>query len=204
MVQIYDNKQYCTIFVIHLNNKVIPMKKLFFFLFFILCSMLFSQTTSSIHQFKVNDIAGAEFDFSTLKGKKVMVVNVASECGFTPQYKDLQALYEKYKDKNFIIIAFPCNDFGGQEPGTSGEIKSFCEKNYGVTFPVMEKVSIKGEKPAPVYQWLTAKEKNGVEDSNVKWNFNKYLIDENGRYVKHFGSMKKPMDDEIITWIEGK
>lgn len=180
------------------------MKKLFFFLFFILCSMLFSQTTSSIHQFKVNDIAGAEFDFSTLKGKKVMVVNVASECGFTPQYKDLQALYEKYKDKNFIIIAFPCNDFGGQEPGTSGEIKSFCEKNYGVTFPVMEKVSIKGEKPAPVYQWLTAKEKNGVEDSNVKWNFNKYLIDENGRYVKHFGSMKKPMDDEIITWIEGK
>lgn len=155
----------------------------------------------SIHQFKVKTLEGKDFDLASLKGKKVMIVNTASECGFTPQYKDLEALYQKYKDKNFVIIGFPCNDFGGQEPGGSSEIRDFCTKNFGVTFPLMEKITIAG---SPVYQWLTQKSQNGVEDSNVKWNFNKYLIDENGKYVKHLPSKTTPMDEEITNWIEGK
>ena len=157
--------------------------------------------TKSIYQFKVKTLEGQEFDFASLKGKKIMVVNTASECGFTPQYKELQAVYEKYKDKNFVIIGFPCNDFGGQEPGNATEIRGFCTKNYGVTFPIMEKVSVT---TAPIYLWLKDKDKNGVESSKVSWNFNKYLIDENGHLVKHLGSMTKPDSEEITKWIEGK
>lgn len=156
--------------------------------------------TKSIYQFKVKTLEGQDFNFATLKGKKIMVVNTASECGFTPQYKELQAVYEKYKDKNFVIIGFPCNDFGGQEPGNAGEIRSFCTKNYGVTFPIMEKISVT---TAPIYLWLKDKDKNGVESSKVSWNFNKYLIDENGHLVKHLGSTTKPNDEEITKWIEG-
>lgn len=162
----------------------------------------FMQTdTKSIYQFKVKTLEGQDFDFSSLKGKKIMVVNTASECGFTPQYKGLEELYQKYKDKNFVIIGFPCNDFGGQEPGGASEIRSFCTKNYGVTFPLMEKVSVV---TAPIYLWLKDKDKNGVESSKVSWNFNKYLIDENGHLVKHLGSMTKPDNEEITKWIEGK
>ncbi len=162
----------------------------------------FIQTdTKSIHQFKVKTLEGQDFDFATLKGKKVMIVNTASECGFTPQYKGLEELYQKYKDKNFLIIGFPCNDFGGQEPGNATEIRGFCTKNYGVTFPLMEKVSVT---TAPIYLWLKDKDKNGVESSKVSWNFNKYLIDENGHLVKHLGSMTKPDSEEITKWIEGK
>lgn len=157
--------------------------------------------TKSIHQFKVKTLEGQDFDFATLKGKKIMVVNTASECGFTPQYKGLEELYQKYKDKNFVIIGFPCNDFGGQEPGNATEIRGFCTKNYGVTFPLMEKVSVV---TAPIYLWLKDKDKNGVESSKVSWNFNKYLIDENGHLVKHLGSMTKPDSEEITKWIEGK
>jgi glutathione peroxidase len=157
--------------------------------------------TKSIHQFKVKTLEGQDFDFASLKGKKVMVVNTASECGFTPQYKGLEELYQKYKDKNFVIIGFPCNDFGGQEPGNATEIRGFCTKNYGVTFPLMEKVSVV---TAPIYLWLKDKDMNGVESSKVSWNFNKYLIDENGHLVKHLGSMTKPDSDEITKWIEGK
>ena len=163
-----------------------------------------SKITSSmpnIYNFKVKDIDGKEFDFSTLKGKKIMIVNVASECGYTPQYKVLEELYKEYKNKNFVIIGFPCNDFGGQEPGTENEIKSFCEKNYGVTFPLMSKVSIKGDNPDPIYQWLTKKEKNGVADGEVKWNFFKFLINEKGEYVKMFTSKDEPVSEEIINWI---
>ena len=157
--------------------------------------------TKTLHDFQCKSIDGASFDFSSLKGKKIMLVNTASECGYTPQYKDLQALYEQYKDKNFIIIGFPCNDFGGQEPGTLTEIKSFCSKNYGVTFPMMEKISVKGEKCSEIYKWLTSKAENGVEDSKVNWNFNKYLINEKGEYVKHLGSSVNPLDKEVTQWI---
>ena len=157
--------------------------------------------TKTLHDFQCKSIDGTSFDFSSLKGKKIMLVNTASECGYTPQYKDLQALYEQYKDKNFIIIGFPCNDFGGQEPGTLTEIKSFCSKNYGVTFPMMEKISVKGEKCSEIYKWLTSKAENGVEDSKVNWNFNKYLINEKGEYVKHLGSSVNPLDKEVTQWI---
>ena len=161
-------------------------------------------TGGSIYDFKVPGLDGTDIDFSQYKGKKIMIVNTASECGYTPQYADLQALYEKYKDKNFVIIGFPCNDFGGQEPGSAKDIQTFCTKNFGVTFPLMEKVSVKGDDASPIYKWLTNKSENGVEDASVKWNFNKFLIDENGKYVKHCGSGTKPDDKDIISWIEGK
>ncbi len=155
-----------------------------------------------VYQFKVNDLYGDEFDFSSLKGKKVMIVNTASKCGMTPQYKDLQALYEKYSDKGFIIIGFPANNFMNQEPGTNEEIAKFCEINYGVTFPMMSKVSVKGDDIHPVYQYLTLKEQNGFEDSSVKWNFQKYLINEEGYVVKVISSRTNPLNEEIINWIE--
>ena len=158
--------------------------------------------TNSIHQFKVTDINGKEFNLSTLKGKKVLIVNTASKCGFTPQYEQLQELYEKYKDKGFTIIGFPANDFMNQEPGSRSEIAEFCTINYGVTFKMMDKISTKGKNQAPIYQWLTQKEKNGVKDSKVKWNFQKYLIDEEGRLVDVVESKKSPMSDEIVKWIE--
>lgn len=156
-----------------------------------------------IYGFKVKTIDGEDFDFSTLKGKKVMIVNTASECGLTPQYKQLQEVYEKYKDKNFTIIGFPANNFGSQEPGSNSQIKEFCTKNFSVTFPMMAKVSVKGDDMCELYQWLTKKEKNGVMSSSVKWNFQKYLIDENGHLVDSVSPMKKPDCDKIVKWIEG-
>ncbi|MGE0560219.1 MAG: glutathione peroxidase [Flavobacteriales bacterium] len=158
----------------------------------------------SIHQFKVTDLYGNEFDFSTLKGKKVMVVNTASECGFTPQYEQLQEVYEYYKDKNFAIVGFPANNFGAQEPGSNEQIANFCKKNFGVSFPMMGKISVKGDDMHEVYQFLTQKAKNGVEDSEVAWNFQKYLIDENGFLVKVISPKMLPNDDEILKWIEVK
>lgn len=160
--------------------------------------------TSSIHQFKAKTIDGIEFDFASLKGKKVLIVNTASKCGFTPQYKELEELYEKYKDKNFTIIGFPCNQFGNQEPGTSSEIHDFCTKNYGVSFLMMEKVNVKGDSISDIYKWLTTKSKNGVMNSSVKWNFQKYMIDENGYLVDDVLSFKSPLTSKIIKWIEGK
>ncbi len=142
---------------------------------------LLANAQSSFYDFTVKDINGHDFNFSQLKGKKVMVVNTASKCGFTPQYANLESLYEKYKDDNFIIIGFPANNFNHQEPGTNNEIKEFCTKNYGVTFPMMSKISVKGDDMSPVYKWLTSKKENGKMDSEVKWNFQKYLIDENGQ-----------------------
>lgn len=177
------------------------MKKLIILALAAITMAFTTSGTKSLHDFKVKTLEGENFDLASLKGKKVLVVNTASECGYTPQYKDLQALYEKYNSKNFTIIGFPCNDFGGQEPGTSSDIKAFCKMNYGVTFPMMEKVSIS---TSPVYQWLTSKSQNGVLDATVKWNFNKFLIDENGKVVKHLASSVKPMDAEITNWIEGK
>lgn len=161
------------------------------------------QAQNGIHQFKVKTLDGAPFDFSALKGKKVMIVNTASKCGLTPQYEQLQALYKKYGGDKFEIIGFPANNFANQEPGTASEIMEFCSVNYGVTFPMMEKVSVKGDNQHPVYQWLTKKDKNGVEESTVQWNFQKYLIDENGNLVKVIPPRTKPDDPEIIAWILG-
>ena len=158
----------------------------------------------TIYQFKVNDINGETFDFADLKGKKIMIVNTASKCGLTPQYKDLQTLYDAYKDQNFVIVGFPANNFAEQEPGTNEEIASFCEKNYGVTFPMMEKISVKGDDKAPIYQFLTEESKNGFQDSNVEWNFQKYLINEEGKVVKVVSPKTLPIDIDIVNWIGEK
>jgi len=160
--------------------------------------------TETIYQFKVTDLYGKEFDFSSLKGKKILVVNTASECGLTPQYKDLEAIYEKYKDKNFVIIGFPANNFGAQEPGSDSQIAQFCKMNYGVTFPMMSKISVKGEDKHDVYKFLTEKSRNGLQDSEVEWNFQKYLINEEGKLVKVLSPRVLPTDDAIVGWINGK
>lgn len=158
-------------------------------------------TTQNIYQFKVKDLSGNEFDFASLKGKKIMIVNTASKCGLTPQYKDLEAIYEKYKSKNFTIVGFPANNFGKQEPGTDKEIESFCQLNYGVTFPMMSKISVKGSDMDKVYQFLTQKSLNGLQDSEVEWNFQKYLINENGELAKVIKPQTLPTDAEVVDWI---
>lgn len=163
----------------------------------------YAQTTN-FHSFVVTDIDGNHYQLSRLKGKKVMVVNTASKCGLTPQYEELQALYERYKDRNFIIIGFPANNFMGQEPGSNQEIKEFCTTRFNVTFPMMAKISVKGDDIHPLYQWLTQKSKNGVMDSEVKWNFQKYLIDEYGNLVDLLQPRDKPNSEKVIKWIEGK
>ena len=155
----------------------------------------------TIYQFKVKDLSGKEFDFATLKGKKILVVNTASKCGLTPQYKDLEAIYEKYKSKDFVIIGFPANNFGKQEPGTDKEIQGFCEMNYGVTFPMMSKISVKGSDMHEIYQFLTQKSKNGLQDSDVEWNFQKYLINANGELEKVIKPQVLPTDESIVGWI---
>lgn len=160
--------------------------------------------TQTIYQFKVTDLYGKEFDFSTLKGMKLLIVNTASECGLTPQYKDLEAIYSKYKDKNFVIIGFPANNFGSQEPGSNEQIAKFCQMNYGVTFPMMSKISVKGKDIHEVYQFLTQKDKNGLQDSQVEWNFQKYLINEEGELIKVLSPRVLPTDAEIVGWINGK
>lgn len=157
---------------------------------------------SDFYNFVVKDINGNDFAFSQLAGKKVMVVNTASKCGFTPQYEDLENLYKQFGGKDFVIIGFPANNFLHQEPGTNEEIKTFCSLNYGVTFPMMSKISVKGDDMDPLYQWLTMKEKNGVEDSKVGWNFQKYLIGKTGRLEKVVSSKTNPFDAEILEWIK--
>ncbi len=155
----------------------------------------------SFYDFQVKDIEGHDFNLSTLKGKKVLVVNTASKCGNTPQYKQLEEIYEKYGNGKFTVIGFPANNFGSQEPGSNEEIAEFCEKNYGVTFQMMSKISVKGDDIHPLYQWLTSKSENGVLDSEVTWNFQKYLIDENGNLVKTVAPKVKPDDESIVSWI---
>ncbi len=162
-----------------------------------------TMTKQSIHQFKVTDLSGNTFDFASLKGKKVIVVNTASKCGLTPQYKDLETLYTTYKDKGLVIVGFPANNFFSQEPGTNEEIAQFCQLNYGVTFPMMAKVSVKGKDMCEVYQFLTKQAKNGVEDSDVEWNFQKYLLNENGELEKVISPRTKPLDEEIVNWVKG-
>jgi len=160
----------------------------------------FMQSPSSVYDFSLTGIDGKEINLNAFNGKKILFVNVASKCGYTPQYEGLQKLYEQNKEK-LVIIGLPCNQFMHQEPGTNEEIQSFCTKNYGVTFPITEKVNVKGDKIHPLYNWLTRKELNGVEDSKVKWNFQKYLIDEEGKLVQVFGSKVEPLSQEIIDAI---
>ncbi len=171
---------------------------IFLLLFFFSTQLLQSQ---SFYDLKSKTIDGADFNFSGLKGKKVLIVNTASKCGYTPQYEELEKIYKEYKDKNFVIIGFPANNFLKQEPGTNEEIKAFCTKNYGVSFPMMQKISVKGDDQDPVYKWLTDKKLNGKIDSSVKWNFQKYLVDENGNLIDVLYSSEKPTSDKIINWI---
>ncbi|MEK9612706.1 MAG: glutathione peroxidase [Flavobacteriaceae bacterium] len=156
----------------------------------------------SVHQFTVQNLEGDSFELSSLSGKKVMIVNTASKCGLTPQYKKLQALYEKYGNDDFVIIGFPANNFLSQEPGTNEEIAVFCERNYGVTFPMMSKISVKGKNQHPVYAFLTQKSKNGLLDSSVSWNFQKYLINPDGTLAKVISPRTQPDDPSVIAWIE--
>jgi len=154
----------------------------------------------SIYSISIKSIRGEAINLKEFKGKKILIVNTASECGFTKQYADLQKLHEQYKDK-LVIIGVPCNQFGGQEPGNASEIQSFCQVNYGVTFLLTEKVDVKGEKQHPLYQWLTQKELNGVKSSSVKWNFQKYLIDEEGNLIDFYYSLTNPMSSKITKQL---
>ncbi len=158
-------------------------------------------TEKDFYKFKIRSIDGDPIDLSAYKGKKILCVNVASECGYTPQYAGLQKLYEKYKSK-LVIIGFPCNQFGGQEPDSAAKIKQFCTSTYDISFPLTEKIDVKGKNQHPIYQWLTSKKLNGVEDHEVKWNFNKFLLDENGQFLSYFSSKVSPMDSALVNLIE--
>lgn len=158
--------------------------------------------TKSLYDFTAKTLSGQELDLSSFKGKKVLVVNTASKCGLTPQYAELEELYKEYGGENFEIIGFPANNFLNQEPGSNEEIKEFCEVNYGVTFQMMSKISVKGKDMHPIYQWLTKEELNGVEDSKVSWNFQKYMIDEEGKLVGSLSPKTSPKDEQIINWIK--
>jgi glutathione peroxidase len=156
---------------------------------------------NSFYDFTVDDIHGNEYRLAQLQGKKVLVVNTASKCGFTPQYEGLESLYRKYGGEDFVILGFPSNDFLRQEPGSNEEIAAFCTSKYEVSFPMMSKISVKGGQKHPLYEWLTQAAENGVEDSKVSWNFQKYMIDENGTLVGHLSPRKKPDSKEIIAWL---
>lgn len=157
---------------------------------------------ASIYDFTMNDIEGNLVKLEQFRGKVVMIVNVASKCGFTPQYEDLEKLYKAYKDSGFVILGFPANNFFGQEPGTNEEIKSFCTLTYGVTFPMFAKISVKGKDQHPLYKYLTEKETNPEFSGNISWNFNKFLIDRAGKIVARFGSRTKPEDEKVVAAIK--
>lgn len=177
-----------------------------FKMFAIIILMLssFNVSSQNIYDYKVVDIEGVPFDLKKLEGKKIMIVNTASKCGLTPQFEDLEKLYKTYKDNNFIIIGFPTNDFLNQDPGSNEQIKAFCVKNYGVTFPMMSKITVKGKDKHPLYEYLTTKSLNKLDDNKVKWNFQKYLIDEKGVLVRVVDPSTSPLDDSIIQWIKHK
>ena len=174
---------------------------LFFFKFFLFAPEPAADVPKSIYDFKVEALTGGTIDLAKYKGKKILIVNTASECGYTYQYEGLEALYKKYQDK-LVIIGFPANNFGQQEPGSNEEIAGFCKKNYGVTFPMAAKIDVKGDKMHPIYHWLTEKKYNNYADNEVKWNFNKFLIDEKGNLVGYFGSKVKPESEELVKAIE--
>jgi len=159
---------------------------------------------ASFYDLKATTLEGASFDFSTLRGKRVIIVNTASKCGYTPQYAELEELHKEWGGKGLVILGFPCNDFGRQEPGNAEEIGEFCQRNYGVSFTMMEKVSVKGEAQHPVYAWLCKADLNGVGDHEVKWNFHKFLINESGQLVASLRSGVSPKDEAIVTFAQGK
>jgi glutathione peroxidase len=177
------------------------MKKTLLISGLLIMMMVTAIAQSSFYDFTVKDINGEDYPLSQFKGKKVLVVNTASKCGLTPQYEGLQELYEKYGGDDFMIIGFPANNFAKQEPGTNEEIASFCSINYGVTFPMMSKISVKGDDQHPLYKWLTSKKDNGLEDSKVTWNFQKYMIDEEGKLVGHIPPRTKPDNEKLVSWI---
>jgi glutathione peroxidase len=156
------------------------------------------EKATSIHSFSVEALDGSKINFADFKGKKILIVNTASRCGYTSQYEGLQALYDKYKEK-LVVVGFPANNFGSQEPGSNTEIAGFCKKNYGVSFPMAAKISVKGDDCAPIYKWLTSKTENGVLDATIKWNFNKFLLNENGEIIAKYDSGTDPMSEEIIS-----
>jgi len=156
----------------------------------------------TIYDFKVETITGETFDLASLKGKKVMIVNTASKCGLTPQFEQLEQLYKEYKDQNFVIIGFPTNDFMSQDPGSNKEIAEFCQLNYGVTFPMMSKIVVKGKEKHPLYQYLTEKSQNNIDNFDIEWNFQKFLINENGTIDKVISPRTLPNDQAIIDWIK--
>ncbi len=158
----------------------------------------------TLYDFTATAIDGTTFDFSTLKGKKVMIVNTASECTLTPQFKKLERLYEKYGGNDFEIIGFPSNDFGGQEPASDSVIYEFCTQKYNITFPMMSKISIKGDDAHPIYKWLTSSKENGTLDAKVTWNFQKFLIDENGHVVAVVHPIQSAQSKRVIDWLKGK
>lgn len=172
------------------------------FIFSINMTNLSAQNKTGLYDFTVIDINGDKFDMSQFEGKKVMIVNVASKCGLTPQYEQLQELYETYNEMGFTIIAFPSNNFNNQEPGSNKDIKEFCEATYNISFPIMTKVDVIGEKKAPIYKWLTEKKENGKLDQEVTWNFQKYLIDRDGKLNAVIMPKVTPMSKEIIDWIK--
>lgn len=171
------------------------------FLFTSISKIKPEENMSSIYNIKINTIDGVPIDLNTYRGKYILFVNVASECGFTGQYEDLQKLYDSYQDK-LMVIGVPCNQFGGQEPGTSQAIQTFCKKNYGVTFLITEKVDVKGKNQHPLYKWLTDKDLNGVENTSVKWNFHKYLVNGNGKFLDYFYSITKPLSSKITRQLK--
>ena len=187
---------------LNLKSNKIKMKKILFILmvFFGLFSSQ-AQQAKSIHSFKVKALDGKTIDFSKFKGKKILIVNTASECGFTPQYEGLQKLYETYKDQ-LVIVGFPANNFGGQEPGSNEEIGAFCKKNYGVTFPMAVKVSVKGKDIAPIFKFLTDKKLNGVKSTTILWNFEKFLLNEKGELIDTFVSTTKPTSESITKYFK--
>jgi glutathione peroxidase len=188
------------------RKQINNMKTLLIIMVLVLTSVRMNaqgETRKSFYDFTVTTIDGKEFPLSQLKGKKVLVVNTASKCGHTPQYADLEKLYETYGGDKFTIIGFPANNFLSQEPGTNEEIKQFCTSNYGVSFPMMSKISVKGKDIAPLYNWLTSKAENGVMDAPVKWNFQKFMIDENGNLSGVVSPSENPLSEKIVNWIKG-
>jgi glutathione peroxidase len=175
--------------------------KIFLLILSILFSVQITAQKKTLHDFKATTIDGKEFDFSTLKGKKVLIVNTASECSLSPQFKKLQELYEEYGGDDFEIIAFPCNDFGKQEPGENIQIFEKCNNKYGITFQMMEKIKIKGNNPHPIYKWLTSSKENGTLDAKVTWNYQKFMVDENGEVVDALSPISSPKSNRIMEWL---
>lgn len=185
----------CYLITISCNDKIVSKTDI--------ASKDLSKSTASVYDFEMEDIGGNKVSLSQYKNKVLLIVNTASECGLTPQYKDLQELYDKYKDKDFVILGFPANNFMGQEPGSNVQIKQFCEANFGVTFPMFSKISVKGNDISPLYKYLTTKDLNGVLDASVSWNFQKFLIDKDGQIVGSFSPKTTVKEEKFLHILEG-